>query len=339
MIGVGTLVAAVVTVALLPLLIRELRRRAVMDAPEQRSSHEIPTPRGGGLAPAIGAAAGLLVAVGTSESTLLTVVAVAAAFGALGFVDDVSSLSAGRRLIVQIAVAAVSVFPLVSDVADGLTLVLLVAVGWLWLVAFVNAFNFMDGINGISATQVVVAGTAWGLVGFWKDETVLTSGGLIVAAAAVAFLPFNFPQARVFLGDVGSYFFGGWLAALALVALGRQATLEMALAPVLLYVCDTGVTLVTRFMRGGRWSEAHREHVYQRLVIGGWSHSRTTAYVGAVIAVSSLLGTLTMLGNLAARITADAALILLMLGYLGSPAWQARRTGVGSTSPHAELHR
>ncbi len=114
----------------------------------------------------MGAAAGLLVAVGTSESTLLTVVAVAAAFGALGFVDDVATLSAGRRLIVQMVIAAVGVWPLVSDVADGLTLVLLAAVGWLWLVAFVNAFNFMDGINGISATQVVVAGTAWGLVGF-----------------------------------------------------------------------------------------------------------------------------------------------------------------------------
>lgn len=328
MIGVGTLVTLVVTVALLPVLTRELRRRAVMDAPVERSSHETPTPRGGGLAPAVGATAGLLVAVGTSESTLLTVVTVAATFGALGFVDDVSSLSAGRRLIIQIAIAAAGVFPLVSDVADGLTLVMLAAIGWLGLVAFVNAFNFMDGINGISATQVVVAGTAWGLVGLWKDETVLTSGGLIVATAAVAFLPFNFPQARVFLGDVGSYFFGGWLAALALVALGRQATLEMAMAPLLLYVCDTGVTLIKRVMRGGRWSEAHREHVYQRLVIGGWSHKRTTAYVGAVIALSSLLGAATMLGNRAVRITADTALILLMLGYLGSPRWQARRTGI-----------
>jgi len=332
-IGVGTLVTVVVTVALLPVLIRELRRRVVMDAPVERSSHEIPTPRGGGLAPAIGAAAGLLMAVGTSESTLLTVVAVAAAFGVLGFVDDVSTLSAGRRLIVQIVIAAAGVFPLVSDAADGLMPVMLAAIGWLWLVAFVNAFNFMDGINGVSATQVAVSGIAWGLVGLWRDETVLTSGGLIVAAAALAFLPFNVPRARVFLGDVGSYFFGGWLAALALVALGRQATLEMAVAPLLLYVCDTGVTLVKRITHGGRWREAHREHVYQRLVIGGWSHSRTTAYVGAVIALSSLLGAATMLGNLAVRVTADAALILLMLGYLGSPTWQARRTRIVQQRP------
>ena len=78
--------------------------------------------------------------------------------------------------------------------------------------------------------------------------------------------------------------------ALAFAALSRSATFEMALAPLLLYLCDTALTLARRVVRGVRWTEAHREHVYQRLVIGGWSHARTTGYVGVMVTMSCLLG-------------------------------------------------
>lgn len=321
----GVLASAAVTIGLLPRLIKELHNRTVIDQPVARSSHETPTPRGGGLAPAAGAIVGLVVAFGLSTSSVIVVAVVAAAFGSLGLIDDLSSLSAGRRLVIQIAIAAAGVVPLSSGLATGLAFAILGVVGSIWLVGFVNAFNFMDGINGISAIQVIVAGAAWGIVGTWKADDVLTGGGLIVAAAGLGFLPFNFPRARVFLGDVGSYFFGGWLAALSLVGLDRHATFEMAVAPLLLYVCDTGTTLIRRVTRGERWTEPHREHVYQRLVINGWSHAGASGFVGLVIAVSSLLGALTMLGHAAGRMIADVALVLLMLAYLKTPAWQARR--------------
>ena len=319
------LAAASLTFLLTPPLIRELRRRAVIDAPSERSSHVTPTPRGGGLAPAFASIVGFVVAVGFSSPWLLAIAAVASAFGALGLIDDLYSLAAVRRLVVQVVVAGAAVILLVADTESTLDVVLVAPFLWLWLIAFVNAFNFMDGINGISAAQVIIAGTAWGIVGVWKDERDLVAAGLVVAAAAVAFLPFNFPHARVFLGDVGSYFFGGWLAAVAFAALSRSATFEMAFAPLLLYVCDTALTLGRRVMRGVSWTEAHREHVYQRLVIGGWSHARTTGYVTLLLTISCALGAGTMAGDVAVRVVADVALAIVMLVYVTTPWFLARR--------------
>src|SRR5207244_9022591 len=80
----------------------------------------------------------------------------------------------------------------------------------IWVVAYTNAFNFMDGINGISAAQVIVAGGYFGIVGTQRHVPLLAAGGFVAAGAAAAFLPFNFPKATVFLGDVGSYFLGAW---------------------------------------------------------------------------------------------------------------------------------
>ena len=325
MIWLGLLVAASLTLVLTPPLIRELRRRAIIDTPLERSSHVTPTPRGGGLAPAIATIVGLVVAVGFSKPWLLAIAAIASAFGALGFVDDVRALSAGHRPAVQVVVAAVAVIPLLADSENRLNVVIAAPFVWLWLIAFVNAFNFMDGINGISTAQVVIAGTAWGVVGLWKDERDLVAGGLIVAAAALAFLPFNFPHARVFLGDVGSYFFGGWLAALAFASLSRSATFEMALAPLSLYAGDTALTLARRVMRGVRWTQAHREHVYQRLVIAGWSHARTTGYVSVLVTMSCLLGAATMSGDTAVRVGADVAVAMIVLIYVCTPWLVARQ--------------
>ena len=325
MILLGAAVGFVVTLLLCPLVIRELGRRTVLDTPVERSSHSVPTLRGGGLAPAIGACAGAVVASGSSSALLLVVAGVAAAFGTLGLMDDLATVAARRRLLVQLLIAGVAVLPLASGVTSGAALVLLTPVAWIWLVAYVNAFNFMDGINGISAAQAVVAGTAWALVGVWQDEPVVAAGGLVIAAAALAFLPYNFPRAKVFLGDVGSYFLGGWLAAMVVVALGHGLTPEMAVAPVLLYLAETGTTLLRRIARRAPLSEAHREHTYQQLVAGGWSHARTTGFVAAVITLSSLLGAATLAGDLALRAGADVALVLLMVGYLMSPQWQSRR--------------
>lgn len=323
-IAIGALVAAATTLAICPPLISGLQRRAIMDVPGGRSLHTAPTPRGGGLAIVVGVCVGLLVGVGTSSPTLLIVSLVAVAFACLGLVDDLSTISVQSRLIAQFAVAAVGTGLLTTDAEHDVQLIVAIPLGAIWLVAYVNAFNFMDGINGISAVQAVVAGCAWGLVGLWEDETAVAAGGFVVAAASIAFVPFNAPQARVFLGDVGSYFLGAWLAALALVGLDRGFTIEMTLAPLMLYLCDTGATLVRRHARGAKLTEPHREHTYQRLVAGGWSHGQTALFVGLVIVLSSLLGAATMFGSAPIRVLADAVLVLLMAGYLFSPRIQAR---------------
>ena len=339
MIVFGAVVGAAVTLVLCPVVIRGLGRRAILDVPVVRSSHSQPTPRGGGLAPAIGAGAGAVVASASSSVWLLAVAAIALAFGALGLVDDMASLAVRWRLSIQIGLAVGAAALVAPRVTSGPVVVAVVALSAIWLVAFVNAFNFMDGINGISAAQAIVAGSAWSAVGAWQGEPILTAGGLVVAGAALAFLPFNFPTAQVFLGDVGSYFLGGWLAAMVLVALDRGITPEMAVAPVLLYLCDTGTTLLRRLARRAPWMEAHREHTYQRLLDGGWTHARTTAVVAAIITLSSVLGAATLLDRVAIRATVDVVLVLLMIGYLMSPRWLSGRRRPMSLDPSAGGHR
>lgn len=320
-------VAALVTAGLCPPVIRALERRSVVDHPGARSSHSVPTPRGGGIAPALGASIGAVVAVSSTDGLLLVVAAAALALGILGLRDDLGSLPAGLRLAVQIAIAAVVCLPLVDGLGSGLAAAALGIGAAIWLVAYVNAFNFMDGINGISAAQTTVAGTAWALVGWWQELPLVTAMGAIIAAAGAAFAPFNVPQAKVFLGDVGSYFFGGWLAAAAVAGWSHGLTAEMAVAPLLLYVADTGVTLIRRARRGESLTSPHREHTYQRLVQQGWSHARTSVAVGLLVSVCALGGALTMVGG-AARPAGWALAALPTLAYLLSPRLLALRPAV-----------
>lgn len=325
MIIVGVAAAAAVTALLGRPVIRLLERRAVVDVPVARSSHAVPTPRGGGVAPAVGASVGGLLAIGAGVGSIATIVGMALAFGLLGLREDVCGVPTFRRLGTQVVLAVVGAAALLAE--RDLTPLLLVfaPLAWAWLMAFVNAFNFMDGINGISAVQASLAGSAWAAVGGWQDDQVLLATGAVVAAAAVAFLPFNFPRAKVFLGDTGSYFLGGWLAAMVVVAILAGWTPEMALAPVLVYLADSGTTLVRRVVRRAPLTEPHRDHVYQQLVIGGWSHARTTLVVALGISVCCLLGAATMVDWTSTRVAADLGLVVVVLAYLAAPRWQARR--------------
>jgi len=298
----------------------------VLDLPTPRSSHAQPTPRGGGLAPA---AAVLVVLAFTDVITgdARAALAIAATgFGLGGAVEDLRGVPPAPRLLSQGAMAIATLPWLLSEMRGPEVWRVTFGVGVaVWLIAYVNAFNFMDGVNGLSAVQVVVAGVTWWALGEWQDVHALAAGGLVVAAAAMAFAPFNFPRARMFLGDVGSYFFGGWLGVLAVLALRRGLTVEAAIAPLSLYLADTGWTLARRVAQHETWYLPHRDHVYQRFITLGWTHARVTAVVGAVIAACSCLGAVSLLGALWARSLADAALVGVLIVYLISPSLLRRR--------------
>lgn len=314
--AVAALVSLAATVLAARPTITWLEARSVIDVPGARSSHARPTLRGGGLAPTAGAGLGAILLALHDPRVALGVAATAMAFGLLGFTEDVRGVPTLVRLAVQASVAAAATVPLLF-LADEPPMLALIGLGVLWLVAYVNAFNFMDGINGISAAQSIVAGGAWGVIGWWKDEPVLAGLGLVIAAAALGFLPFNFPHARVFLGDVGSYFLGAWLAATAVVGLQAGIPPEAVLAPLALYVADTGLTLVRRAVRGEPILEPHRSHVYQRLVQAGWTHTRTTLVVGTMMSASAGLGALSTVDGL--RVVADASLVAVLVFYLALP--------------------
>lgn len=258
------LIAAVATGALLPVL-----RRHLVDTPNERSSHSVQIPRGGGLAIAAAIAVGALMASGSFVEGIPFLTWVGLGILALtGLVDDVRTLGARPRLLVQVFVALVVSLPSSSASPAGVALLVVLIV---FVVGFVNAFNFMDGINGISAGTVLVAGV-W-LAVLHQSAKVEDTGhmGWVLIGASLGFLAWN-ASGRVFLGDVGSYFLGGLLAVLTLTAVKSGAPALLMLAPMVLYVGDTTLTLVRRAMAGDPIGIAHRDHVYQRLSRAGLPH-------------------------------------------------------------------
>ncbi len=319
--------ALAVALALAPLVLVLLRRANLLDHPSERSSHAAPVLRGGGLAPALGALVALALTPAVPGTQRWAVAVTAAAFGLVGLVEDVVGVVALRRLAVQFAAAVLSV-PFLLDGLSGPVLwrAAFTAGVVFWLVAFANAYNFMDGIDGISVAQAAGAGLTWMLVGVAQDVPMLAAGGAIAAGATLGFAPFNLPRARMFLGDVGSYFLGAWLAALAVLGVRAGLPPEAILAPLALYVADTGSTLARRVLRGETWHEPHRDHAYQRLCRSGWTHVQASALVAAGIALSGALGAVSLGDSVPARLAADVALAGVIGAYLLAPRWLAGRT-------------
>lgn len=301
-----------------PVTIPLLRRLAAIDMPGLRSSHTFPTPRGGGLPIVVG----LITAVALVRSAAAVPLGAGIGFfGALGFVDDLRGLTAVRRLALQctgsagIAGLLITPLHLPPELLAAVTLVTAV-----WLMGFVNAFNFMDGINGISAAHALIGGVAYACFGQWSQDPFLVAMGLAVAAGALGFMPWNAIRARVFLGDVGSYALGAALAVLAVTALIHGLPVEAALGPLTLYLADTAWTLQRRMRAGERWTEAHRTHTYQRWCDVGWTHQEVTLVTAATTILVTLLGAVSLTGNPALRLGCDLAGLAVLALYLGSPA-------------------
>jgi len=301
-----------------PVTVPLLRRLNAIDVPGTRSSHYVPTPRGGGVPIAVGLLAAMGIAGGGASVAFMTAIAF---FGLLGFADDLRTLPATRRLTLQAlgsaGVALLLILPLHLTVAMAAVTTMATAV---WITGFVNVYNFMDGVNGISATHALVAGAAYACYGEWVQQRFLLTAGLLVAVGALVFLPWNAGRARVFLGDAGSYTLGAALAVIAACAELRGLPPEAVIGPLALYLADTAWTLQRRIRAGERWLQAHRTHVYQRWCDAGWSHQEVTLVTGAISVLLSLLGTASLTGNTALRAAADLVGLAVLTAYLCSPA-------------------
>ena len=304
------------------LTLRLLGRWGLLDVPNHRSSHQIATLRGGGIGLAFGTLVALAIARGRILGTIdVALFASGICFGAIGLVDDLKrGISVKVRIVMQL-VASLVVVALIGDYGSFGVVLTVPAffLGTAWIVSFVNVFNFMDGINGISCAEGIVAGIAFGFIARYEHQYALETAGFAIAAGAIGFAPFNFPKARLFLGDVGSYFMGAWIATMVIVGLRAAIPLEAMLGPVVLYAADTGATLARRLFRREPWREAHREHTYQQIVDRGWSHARTTSLVFFIVALSSALGSISLFGCILCRVLADVGIATLTAGYLLLP--------------------
>lgn len=305
--ALGFVVALVATMMVLPVL----RRLQAIDVPNDRSSHAMPVPRGAGLAVMV-AVCGAVIATGGGGSWPLLIIA--GALAAIGFVDDLTSLGGSLRLTVQLAAGAgVAGWLWASEMevaAPAWIAALVVTIG---VAGYVNAFNFMDGINGISSLNAAVAGGWYAWVGHRSGEQDLAILGLAVAGACLGFLPWNAPTARVFLGDVGSYGLGALIVGMAAVAWASGTSALLCVAPLCIYAADTAWVLIKRAVGGRPLMQPHREHVYQRLVDSGWSHFASASLTAGAAAV--VCGAV---WNVPALVAA-AALAAILAAYLGAP--------------------
>lgn len=251
------------------LAMRYARSRALLDQPGDRRSHEVPTPRGGGVAIVVAVAVvglGLLVSTPTRPDGLAAVWGAALVgfllVAAVGWLDDHRPMSVRVRLVVH--VGAAGLFSTAAWLATGDALVTVVAL--LAPLVLTNVWNFMDGINGIATTQAIAVAIFLSLALTGTATTL----ALALAAATWAFLPYNFPRARIFLGDVGSGALGYFLGVLFTLAVWRQwlqvpsfGGVVVLTLPLSAFLIDASFTLARRILHGERWWTPHVQHAYQ----------------------------------------------------------------------------
>jgi UDP-N-acetylmuramyl pentapeptide phosphotransferase/UDP-N-acetylglucosamine-1-phosphate transferase len=254
------------------------------------------------------------------------VLAAALVLGTVGLVDDVRSLRAGLRLAAQGSVALAASAAVVWWEGDaGLWAPVFVAVATVATVSYVNAFNFMDGVNGISAFNAVICGGWLAWLGHEYRVAVLLLVGLALAGAALGFLPWN-ASSRIFLGDVGSYGVGGLIAVACVLGWGAGVPGPLVVAPTLVYLADTGWVIVKRARAGQPLTEAHRGHVYQRLVLQGWAWWAAAGWSAAFAAAICGLAAAFYDDRPAAAVMLA---MLLVLTYLATPLLTARAVPAG----------
>ncbi len=287
-------VAFVTALAVTRWLTRAGIRRRLVDIPNERSLHEHPTPRGGGLGILAGVVAGLAVlSVGAGVSPPDAWLGVAAAaLAGVSLLDDLRTLPALSRLAVHVLAAATLLAA--GWLPDRLTLL----PGWdlpvdpgvtgvvavLYIVWMLNLYNFMDGMDGLAGTMAVVGFSGFAVLGAIAGAWSFAGLSLLVACAAAGFLVFNLPPARIFLGDVGSVPLGFLAAALTLQA-QRDGVFPFWLGVLVFspFIVDASVTLCRRLVARERVWTAHRSHYYQRLVRAGWGHGRTLRWETALM--------------------------------------------------------
>lgn len=277
-------------------VLRRAKTFRLVQIPNHRSSHERPTPNGGGLGFVI---AGSLVGVGLVLYFDWTlggyVLGLGATLAAVGLRDDINHLSARVRFCVQIAVCsgtllALSDMPnpsIISDLKFDLSSWILIGILLLTGVWWINLFNFMDGIDGLAGAQAVFMLLGGSFIVVTGNPSAITNPVwiwmLCIAAGTVGFLIVNWPPAHIFMGDVGSTWLGFMVFTLALfsVQIGWISYFcWLILAAV--FVTDASSTLLTRMLSGERWYEAHRYHVYQKLARRWGSHKPVTLFASAI---------------------------------------------------------
>jgi Fuc2NAc and GlcNAc transferase len=317
-----------------------LRRLGVTDLPNSRSSHDRSVVRGGGISIVCGFLLGSLFLNDLSNGKCASLASGIILFAALSFWDDVKSLPvvirfSGHTIAAIVALAVLGLPHAAVELAGihaiSFTGICIVTLMFCWLVGYTNAFNFMDGINGIAAMQALITGIGMGLIagtatGSWSILPIQLC--FTVAASAAGFLPHNFPRARMFMGDTGSVSLGFLLAVLTLW-IARDAGWWLLIPLCLLhanFILDTSITFIRRLSGGQRWYEAHREHFYQRLIRTGSSHVSVALTEGILQCVTLAMLVLYVRVKVATQWALGIAVVGMWLCFLFAAEYHFRKS-------------
>jgi UDP-GlcNAc:undecaprenyl-phosphate GlcNAc-1-phosphate transferase len=329
-----------------------VRAGVLPDRPNGRSSHETVTPRSGGIAIFAAWAAGMAIVAAMSRDPdvlqlTVKIVLIAGFVLFLGLADDVFAPRAMVKFAGQVAAAAIFVavfgalktapFPIFGDVELG---IYAAPVTIFWIVAFMNAFNFMDGVNGIAAACGAFALFGLAVASAYAGSIDWAVAAALCAVALCAFLPVNFPGGRIFMGDNGSQTAGFLVAAIAVAAAndtgGAASALFMPIA-ILPFLFDVAFTLGHRIVRKQNIAAAHREHLYQLLLRLGYSHARVTAVYLSLTALTTTGAVLMLRLAPSEQWYAPASLLLLMATPAGMLFARARRLGLLDSASREEV--
>lgn len=314
--------------------IRYAKVKRITDYPVERSSHSNPTPRGGGVGFVFFILGSFLVLGGLNfvkmGSGLFLFAGLLATISLIGWLDDKKDLSRKFRFGIQF-ISALAVLLFISGFTE-FSLPFIapfhlgffgIVIGIVWLTGVTNIYNFMDGVDGLSSVQAIGAALGWSLFFYLNEEPLLISMSLSVVAGVSAFLFFNWPSAKIFMGDVGSLFLGFLFGAFPFYAasISEEITVSFAIwiAALLLwpFLFDGAFTIVRRLINGENIFEAHRSHLYQRLNIIGWGHKKVTLLYSFFIVLSILCSFLFSTGNEWIQLF---SILFLLIGSFGF-AW------------------
>ncbi|RON70010.1 glycosyl transferase [Pseudomonas fluorescens] len=266
--------------------------RSLLDIPNGRSSHSVPTPRGGGVAIVLSYSAALVVLFGwglISSNVLIAFLGAGATTAVIGFLDDHGHIAARWRLLAHFFAAAWGVYWL-GGLAPFTVFGFAIDSGWIgnllavvYLVWMLNLYNFMDGIDGIASLEAVTVCFGGALLYWVSGHNGLSWPAVLLAACVLGFLCWNFPPAKIFMGDAGSGFLGIVLGLLSLQAAWISSGLLWAWLILLgVFIVDATFTLLRRLFRGDKVYEAHRSHAYQFASRSHGSHMPVTFAVGLI---------------------------------------------------------
>jgi UDP-N-acetylmuramyl pentapeptide phosphotransferase/UDP-N-acetylglucosamine-1-phosphate transferase len=322
------LLALPVSVLAVWLFSRGRAAHLALDRPNLRSLHTMPIPRTGGLGMIVGVAIGWFAA-GVNLPMPLSVGAGLLAI--LSFADDRHNLPSGLRFVAHAAVATWLVMALGTHWNAWTWPILVLLVVWM-----TNLYNFMDGSDGLAGGMALFGFGSYALAAVLQGQADLALASMVIALAALGFLLFNFPPAKVFMGDAGSIPLGFLAAGFGLLGTVRGSWPGwfplLVFAP---FVLDASVTLARRGLRGEKIWHAHKEHYYQRLIRMGWSHRKTGLAEYAVMGGSgsiALLGISVSTSTTIAIVTLWGA-VLVTLMWLVDKHWRAFSDNLNDISP------